>query len=275
MVDLIANPPRVVGANRFPFATGEQVGPRSNGSTHLCFVVAGRGTLECTSGEQVLQPGALAVLPWGMPWISRDLQGLVVLSVHLRFLPWSAPDAPLRHWLPGERIVAADPAPDLGSGVLQTVPKEAFAYAEAILDAWLDRSPQRAFRLRALAAALVARLLPGMGERAVPRSAGISQALDWLAWIKRFDVGREELERRAGLGRTAFGSAFKEAIGSSPAAWLMQRRLAEAHRLLTTSREPVAAIATRTGFGDPFHFSRCFRRRYGISPRQARRPTAS
>lgn len=272
MPDLLSHPPRVVGANRFPFAPGEVVGPRSNGSTHVCCVVAGRGALQFAGEERILRPGALAVLPWGAPWTSRDDGGLVVLSVHLRFLPWSAPDAPLRHWLPGERVPAADPAPDIGRGVIDPAPPQAVALAEDILAAWLDRGTQRTFRLRALAAALVAALLPDGRAHDVPPPPGIAQALEWLAWINRFDVGRAELEARAGMGRTAFGAAFRAATGRTPAAWLLERRLAEAHRLLTSSREPVAAIAGRTGFGDPFHFSRCFRRRYGVSPRRARRP---
>lgn len=269
--DLLSHPPRVVGANRFPFAPGEVVGPRANGSTHLCCVVAGSGVLQCAGDGRALRPGALAVLPWGLPWSCRDAGGLVVLSVHLRFLPWQAPDPPLRHWLPGERVPAADPAPDLGRGTIDPAPRQAFALAEAILSAWLDRGTERAFRLRALAAALVAALLPDRRARAAPPPPGVAQALEWLAWINRYDVGRDELEARAGLGRTAFGAAFKAATGRTPAAWLLERRLAEAHRLLTSGREPVAAVAARTGFGDPFHFSRCFRRRYGLSPRRARR----
>jgi AraC-like DNA-binding protein len=265
---LLSHPPRVAGVNRFPFAPGETVATRANSSTMLCFVTAGRGLLTIGSQRWRLAAGQLAVMPWGRWWSLADAGGLVVLTVHLRFLPWSDQDAPLRTWHPGEPAPPADPAPELGCGPLPP-PPQALATAEAILAAWLSRDPARCYRLRALAAALVETLLPplrpGRGG-----SHGVAGVLEWLAWSGSFAVTRSELERRSGLGRTAFGIAFRRLTGASPASWLLDRRLAEARRLLTATREPVAAIAARTGFGDPFHFSRCFRARYGCSPRQTR-----
>jgi AraC-like DNA-binding protein len=88
-------------------------------------------------------------------------------------------------------------------------------------------------------------------------------------------VTRSELERRSGLGRSAFGAAFRRMTGATPAAWLLNRRLAEARRLLITTSEPVAVIATRTGFADPFHFSRAVRARFGVSPLALRRQSVA
>ncbi|MCK6486823.1 MAG: AraC family transcriptional regulator [Planctomycetes bacterium] len=268
MDDLLSHPPRVVGVNRFPFAPGETVARRANSSLLVCFVSAGNGVLTIDSQQWPLAAGHLALVPWGRWWSLADAGALAVLTVHLRFLPWDVPDQPLRHWFPGEPPTAADPAPDLGCGPRAPVPAQALATAEALLAAWASRDPARAFRLRALAATLVETLLPP--ARPGGGAQGAAAVLAWLAWSQRLDVTRAELERRSGLGRTAFGAAFKALTGASPAAWLLDRRLAEARRLLATTAEPVAAVAARTGFGDPFHFSRCFRSRYGLSPRQAR-----
>lgn len=290
MDQLLRHPPRVAGVNRYPFARHETVGPRANGSCHLCFVVGGRGDLGIAGRQQTCVAGDLLVLPWGRLWTLRDGGNLVVLSVHLRFLAWTAPDGELRHWgvdRPGlaERGPAADPAPDLGCGVLPVVPAGAAALAEQLLAVWLQPGAQRAFHLRALAAALVALLrAPGGGYVAdarhdagagTPATSGpadrrIAALLHWLQWSTRHDLSCDELAQRAGLGRSAFGAAFKAATGLSPARWLMARRLGEAQRLLTTTRSAVATVGERVGFSDPFHFSRCFQRRYGMSPRQTR-----
>jgi len=268
---LLDHPPRIAGVNRYPFAAGELVGPRSENSCHLCFVVGGHGLVELDGQETSVEPGQLIILPRGRRWSLRDTGQLVVLSVHMRFVDWNRPDGLL-----GASPSLAEPSPDLGSGVLTKSSAEAWTIAESILATWLGRHPSRNFLLRAQAAALVASLLqPLPGTRKQVRTDHVALVLEWLQWHGRLDITREELERRSGLGRSAFGAAFKAATGLSPTQWLMDRRMAEAHRQLTTSRDAIAAIAARVGFRDPFHFSRCFRRCYGVSPRQTRTlPTA-
>jgi len=47
-------------------------------------------------------------------------------------------------------------------------------------------------------------------------------------------------------------------------------RLARARELLDRSRLNVAEVARASGFCDPFHFSRVFKREFGVSPRNYR-----
>jgi AraC-like DNA-binding protein len=56
--------------------------------------------------------------------------------------------------------------------------------------------------------------------------------------------------------------------------WLINERLEGARRQLTapaTRHLPIAAVAARWGFADPGHFTRRFRRAYGMPPREWRR----
>jgi AraC-like DNA-binding protein len=274
--DLLAQPPRIVAINRYPFRAGEEIAPSWSASLHLVHVLHGNGRASIGGEWHELHPGEVAALPWGRPWAfsaaARD--PLAIISIHLRFLPWSAPDGERpEHALAaaGRRPPEAGPAPLLPAVQRPREARRSRALAEACLDAWHARDGARALRLRGLAVALVADLLPD-AERA-PRHAQagrIDGLLDWLGYHPEAMPGRGELEARAGLRQTAFGAAFRSVTGKSPAAWLMERRLAEAHRLLTTTRDSVADIAARVGFGDPFHFSRRFRARYGASPRQVR-----
>jgi transcriptional regulator GlxA family with amidase domain len=53
-----------------------------------------------------------------------------------------------------------------------------------------------------------------------------------------------------------------------PVAYRTALRLARARELLATTAMNVGAVARATGFADPLYFSRAFRRRFGISPRE-------
>jgi AraC-like DNA-binding protein len=64
--------------------------------------------------------------------------------------------------------------------------------------------------------------------------------------------------------------------GSTFSAFLLNQRLTRAHRMLTNpkfDRYRVSAIAYEVGFGDISYFNRCFRQRYGITPRDVRDST--
>jgi AraC-like DNA-binding protein len=64
-----------------------------------------------------------------------------------------------------------------------------------------------------------------------------------------------------------------EADGTTFSTWLLNQRLVHAHRMLCKpelARQPVSAIAGDVGFGDPSHFNRCFRKMYGVTPKEVR-----
>jgi AraC-like DNA-binding protein len=58
-------------------------------------------------------------------------------------------------------------------------------------------------------------------------------------------------------------------------AWIVERRMAEARRLLVATDVAVADVGQRVGYDDPGYFVKCFRRAHGLSPlawRRASRP---
>jgi AraC-like DNA-binding protein len=64
-----------------------------------------------------------------------------------------------------------------------------------------------------------------------------------------------------------------EREGTTFSAFVLEHRLARAHHSITDPRlfdRPIAAIAFEAGFGDPSYFNRAFRRRYGMTPSEAR-----
>ena len=68
-----------------------------------------------------------------------------------------------------------------------------------------------------------------------------------------------------------FSRKFKLAVGESPHAYLVRRRLERACHLMMTSAEPLSEIALSVGFSDQAHLCRLFRQAFGQSPANWRR----
>src|SRR6202158_1451848 len=68
-----------------------------------------------------------------------------------------------------------------------------------------------------------------------------------------------------------FSRKFKLAVGESPHAYVVRRRLERACHLMMTSAEPLSEIALSVGFSDQAHLCRLFRQAFGQSPAHWRR----
>jgi AraC-like DNA-binding protein len=85
------------------------------------------------------------------------------------------------------------------------------------------------------------------------------------------NITLEALAEIAGLSRCHFARAFKQSAGTAPHAYLMQRRLERAERLMAETDLSLCQVALDSGFSDQSHFSSCFRKHFGESPRSFRR----
>lgn len=112
-------------------------------------------------------------------------------------------------------------------------------------------------------------------EQAHPRDARETMLAELREYAMKHlgrAFGIEEFARRQGLSRSHYSHRFREATGLSPAAHVLEVRLAEARRRLRESAAPLKEIAAATGFADANHFCKAFRRRYHQSPGAYRRP---
>ena len=76
----------------------------------------------------------------------------------------------------------------------------------------------------------------------------------------------EKLAREVGLSPAHFARAFKETMGRAPHQYLLALRLERARRLVETTQASLSDIAQRAGFADQAHFTRLFKRAFGITP---------
>lgn len=76
---------------------------------------------------------------------------------------------------------------------------------------------------------------------------------------------------RLGISRNYFFSIFKQAVGCSPLAYIIDFRLARACELLKQTEYSIDEIAASCGYPEPTVFSRAFKKKYGESPLQYRK----
>ena len=79
------------------------------------------------------------------------------------------------------------------------------------------------------------------------------------------------LSRIAAMAPSTFLPVFREATGSSPIEYLLRVRMSKAANQLLQSNSSISEVAANCGFKDSNYFSRQFRKRYNVSPRDYRK----
>ena len=106
------------------------------------------------------------------------------------------------------------------------------------------------------------------GERRPPR--WLLQARDALMDDLWAEHSARDLAATAGVHPGYFARQFRLHFGSSVGAFVRHARLEWAAAQLRESRRPLSEIAHVAGFADHTHFTREFRRRFGMPPREYR-----
>lgn len=83
----------------------------------------------------------------------------------------------------------------------------------------------------------------------------------------------DHLAQYANLNKYYLVHVFNREMGCSPISYLIDRRITESKRLLSSSNTPIHQISAQMGFSSPSYFSQSFRRSTGFSPAEYRRQT--
>ena len=98
----------------------------------------------------------------------------------------------------------------------------------------------------------------------------IGEAMSHLERNIHREVDLDELAAIAHMSKRSFLRVFQSATGTSPLAWVIEKRIARARHLLRQTDRRVTEIAFDVGFNDSNYFTRQFRKVTGISPREYR-----
>jgi len=101
------------------------------------------------------------------------------------------------------------------------------------------------------------------------RQTHLARMVEVLGYVKghlhrKLSVG--ELAARAHMSRSGFHAHFVGLTGCSPQRYVLRERLELAAGRLLSTALPLGEIAAGLGFQSQFHFSRCFKRQYGVPP---------
>ena len=79
-----------------------------------------------------------------------------------------------------------------------------------------------------------------------------------------------EFARMCARSLSTFKREFTQVYNSTPGKWLMEKRLEYSYYLLETTDQTVDDICLESGFENQTHFSRVFKKKYGVSPGKLR-----
>ncbi|NLE30329.1 MAG: AraC family transcriptional regulator [Phycisphaerae bacterium] len=251
--------PRVQIVNYFQVKNLDSWGPRTIPDWELILIVAGQFAYETEDETIHIGSGHVLAIPPGRLHTFRrtDTASQAIIScIHGEMIPtgrWSRGDYRLR------------PEP-------QTVTRVENDWAIHSLfkqcnDVFSGYSRFRSASLQTLVRAIWLRLIEywqgGYGQLLSPR---MKKMLTFVRSHLRDSISRTDLAKQFSLTPQYVNALFKKEIGLSPTQFIHRERVMLAYRYIRDEGLSVKEASARVGFGDPFYFSRVFKKIMNLSP---------
>lgn len=107
---------------------------------------------------------------------------------------------------------------------------------------------------------------PGIGNGMIYPD-GLLRALRFIEGNFHRPINLEEIAHESGVARHYLIKLFQRFLETSPINYLWNLRIQKGAELLRSSGMNVSEIADVIGFLSPFHFSRLFKKKHGVSPK--------
>lgn len=248
----------------YPLGAGEEVckkghcwGPGVRGHYLIHYVIRGKGSYYCGVNRYELTAGDLFVIypgtviqyradeedPWHYAWtvfLGDEAYGILEAA-------GITPLHPVAKGLTGEQLLS----------LLRRMPRM--------------RSQETAENLHATS------LLYEFMSLLTGEKQGQAQDSPYFVAAKRYVRSRysqeltvEELARAVGVSRKYLYTLFKDACGKSPKEYLLDYRMEKAAAYLVQTDLSVGTVSNSVGYTDPLLFSKMFKKKMGLSPKQYR-----
>lgn len=290
-IDSVRNPPKVLVENKLSFA-----GPESELSIYdtyqqaekvklqsdqllFCAMVTGKkvmhSTLDNFHGEFlphesfIMAPGSSVEIDFPIAQISQPTTCLAIEISSERVQQVSAmlnQQQPLNqafgHWQYDNKLVHTHHN------------SETQSVLNRIVHIYTENHPDRSAMVALAVSELTIRLLHQQTREFIlafsqqePDHNGLNAAINQIELHLNESLCIDELARISCMSRTKFFHEFKVHLGCSPMVYQLQSRLKKAGKLLKQGQQ-ITQTCFALGFTNTSHFSRCFKKFYGISPRQ-------
>lgn len=94
------------------------------------------------------------------------------------------------------------------------------------------------------------------------------EAITFIEHNYQKDITVEDMAAFCSLNRSYFGKIFKDVVFTTPQDFLIRYRMTKACELLETTNHSIGDISQKVGYPSQLHFSRAFKKVYGVSPRE-------
>jgi AraC family transcriptional regulator len=94
----------------------------------------------------------------------------------------------------------------------------------------------------------------------------LKRVLDFIEHNLEENLTMRDLAEEAGLSLYHFTRCFKQDTGYTPYRYIIERRIAKAKELISSSDMPLAQVALASGFGSQANFTSMFHRLVGMPP---------
>lgn len=229
---------------------------------HLFWVQSGRGTLEVPGRSYVLKPGVCCwLVDMRKPRNYAPLPGGRIVNTGFRF---GGPE--LEAW-----------REELGGEIEFALDRRDFEFIRGrtreLAGLARHRPASYEWEIHVLITQVLGQLLKARRVFSMPNlemPKPLSRAISLVMADPRRDWKVTEVARAARMSRSGLQRMFRTFQHESIHEFLLRMRLDQARQLLCDERLAIKEISARLNFSSEFYFSRFFRKRTGLSPRQFR-----
>lgn len=253
--------PTINGSGITDYPRGTSLGPRLLKDYEFVWIERGDCTWEVDGNTVACPPGTVVLCKPGM---HDRFRWDPTRTTRHGYIHFEIPD-PSGYFLPLLRRAT-------GADVLRPLLRQAAWLAEQESE-WLQAHAVEALR-QALYWYIEGFFSQTGTERPREQPAALTRVFEVLNREWREDLSSPlsvaQLAARAGISRGHLARICRQELEVTPQELLRLLRLEHAVLLLTRSDLKVQAVSELCGFANPFHFSRCCKQAYGLSPSEIR-----
>lgn len=240
----------------------KNIGGHKNGRNDFYLMYLCRGKLKIYHGEKecILKSGQVIIFPPHTPVLYKNISDDRIVYRWIHFTGNKAENLIKNAHLP------------LGMPIDVSVDEKIISEFQSLFNEYIDRD----FLFETTSVAKFINIISLFGKAAAGlntdrTSASLKNALKYIDenYTKEIDI--KELAKQEHISYTYFRTIFKKKTGTSPNQYIITIRLRNASLLLKQTELSIKEISESVGFADQMYFSRIFKKRFGMTPKEFRK----